>query len=82
MVGLTRLELVTSRLSGVRSNHLSYRPARKVLRYNTTGFLIYARTILKNFSIPANNPAYLGKRKNEGSKALVSLFNQAAEFPA
>ena len=27
VVGLTRLELVTSRLSGVRSNQLSYRPA-------------------------------------------------------
>ena len=27
MVGLTRLELVTSRLSGVRSNQLSDRPA-------------------------------------------------------
>ena len=26
VVGLTRLELVTSRLSGVRSNQLSYRP--------------------------------------------------------
>ena len=26
MVGLGRLELPTSRLSGVRSNHLSYRP--------------------------------------------------------
>ena len=26
LVGLTRLELVTSRLSGVRSNQLSYRP--------------------------------------------------------
>ena len=25
-MGLTRLELVTSRLSGVRSNQLSYRP--------------------------------------------------------
>jgi hypothetical protein len=25
-MGLTRLELVTSRLSGVRSNHLSYTP--------------------------------------------------------
>ena len=29
MVGLTRLELVTSRLSGVRSNQLSYRPFLK-----------------------------------------------------
>ena len=27
MVGLTRLELVTSRLSGVRSNLLSYKPS-------------------------------------------------------
>ena len=27
MVGLDRIELSTSRLSGVRSNHLSYRPA-------------------------------------------------------
>jgi hypothetical protein len=27
-VGLTRVELVTSRLSGVRSNHLSYRPLK------------------------------------------------------
>ena len=26
MVGLGRVELPTSRLSGVRSNHLSYRP--------------------------------------------------------
>jgi hypothetical protein len=28
MVGLGRLELPTSRLSGVRSNHLSYRPGQ------------------------------------------------------
>ena len=28
LVGLARLELATSRLSGVRSNHLSYRPSR------------------------------------------------------
>ncbi len=29
-LGLTRLELVTSRLSGARSNHLSYRPGKKL----------------------------------------------------
>ena len=29
VVGLTRLELVTSRLSGVRSNQLSYKPILK-----------------------------------------------------
>ena len=31
MVGLGRLELPTSRLSGVRSNHLSYRPPDRSL---------------------------------------------------
>jgi hypothetical protein len=29
MVGRVRVELTTSRLSGVRSNHLSYRPMRR-----------------------------------------------------
>ena len=29
MVGRARVELATSRLSGVRSNHLSYRPTRQ-----------------------------------------------------
>ena len=31
MVGLTRVELVTSRLSGVRSNQLSYRPTHPLI---------------------------------------------------
>jgi hypothetical protein len=30
LVGRVRVELTTSRLSGVRSNHLSYRPERRV----------------------------------------------------
>ena len=33
MVGLGRLELPTSRLSGVRSNHLSYKPKSLKRRY-------------------------------------------------
>ena len=32
MVGLGRLELPTSPLSGVRSNHLSYRPEQRLER--------------------------------------------------
>jgi hypothetical protein len=32
MVGLGRLELPTSRLSGVRSNQLSYRPDKRAMR--------------------------------------------------
>lgn len=35
LVGLTRIELVTSRLSGVHSNHLSYRPIRAYIVFNT-----------------------------------------------
>jgi branched-chain amino acid transport system substrate-binding protein len=35
LVGLARVELATSRLSGVRSNHLSYRPSAQ-LPYQTT----------------------------------------------
>ena len=34
LVGPTRIELVTSRLSGVHSNHLSYGPDR-VIRYKS-----------------------------------------------
>ncbi len=34
MVGLGRVELPTSRLSGVRSNHLSYRPISMPLMRN------------------------------------------------
>ena len=34
MVGLGRLELPTSRLSGVRSNHLSYRPLPLLMAYS------------------------------------------------
>ena len=38
-VGLGRLELPTSRLSGVRSNHLSYRPGNTKAGRRATGFL-------------------------------------------
>jgi hypothetical protein len=37
LVGLGRLELPTSPLSGVRSNHLSYRPSRALLMTHTPG---------------------------------------------
>ena len=32
MVGLTRIELVTSSLSGTRSNQLSYKPKSQIIR--------------------------------------------------
>jgi hypothetical protein len=44
LVGLSRLELPTSPLSGVRSNHLSYRPALTCL------FVLSLRYIHRSFS--------------------------------
>ena len=40
MVGPGRLELPTSRLSGVRSNHLSYRPDACVVRPTRTSLML------------------------------------------
>ena len=39
MVGLDRFELSTSRLSGVRSNQLSYRPLKGIFKPSLTGLL-------------------------------------------
>jgi hypothetical protein len=50
MVGLGRLELPTSRLSGVRSNHLSYRPDASV-----------CSLIKKKEKRRRRNPAYFKK---------------------
>ena len=47
MVGLTRFELVTSRLSVVRSDQLSYRPALKALGYITTTRNNFATTFFE-----------------------------------
>ena len=50
MVGLTRLELVTSRLSGVRSNQLSYRPIYGGDEENRTPDPLLARQVLSQLS--------------------------------
>ncbi len=46
LVGLGRLELPTSRLSGVRSNHLSYRPQSIETTDETVGNK-YKKRVLK-----------------------------------
>ena len=53
MVGLNGLEPSTSRLSGVRSNHLSYKPILHLLKhYNTyTNYLAIPFLKLFNFFI-------------------------------
>ncbi len=60
MVGLGRLELPTSRLSGVRSNHLSYKPIslqtchqinKKIRRQ------YHAQIVRSTFSLKGGDPA-------------------------
>lgn len=48
MVGLSRFELLTSRLSGVRSDQLSYRPLLFLNKYNPQSLkdLFYFHIIL------------------------------------
>ena len=56
MVGLGRLELPTSRLSGVRSNHLSYRPIGEDGRAAHTSFTVASKnTRTKAGSLQVNS---------------------------
>ena len=50
VVGLGRLELPTSPLSGVRSNHLSYRPLTGGAGRDRTGDLLNANQALSQLS--------------------------------
>ena len=55
MVGLSGLELLTSRLSGVRSKELGYRPMKKKINYggdeeNRTPDPLLARQVLSQLS--------------------------------
>ena len=55
MVGLGRLELPTSRLSGVRSNHLSYKP---IISYGACHLIKgYVDSIMPLFSLKGGDPA-------------------------
>ena len=55
MVGLERLELSTSRLSGVRSNHLSYRPIWTYFFQRAFGSLQVKNEL--DFSLKGGDPA-------------------------
>jgi hypothetical protein len=58
MVGLGRLERPTSPLSGVRSNHLSYRPSTiKLSQDQTAG---------RPAAGPLERSRYLVRKRNEG----------------
>jgi hypothetical protein len=67
VVGLGRLELPTSPLSGVRSNHLSYRPARPFLlfqaisvdtfRHQSHLFVVLCKEVIQP-QVPLRLPCY------------------------
>jgi hypothetical protein len=65
MVGLGRLELPTSPLSGVRSNHLSYRPALTRFSFSVTAFCLFDCLFDCSFAfffslfLPSNKCGYL-----------------------
>ena len=58
MVGLERLELSTSRLSGVRSSHLSYRPLTLLLKeHGVKPLFLASEERVGNFSYKGGDPA-------------------------
>ena len=63
MVGLSRLELLTSRLSGVRSNQLSYRPIiRRKSKIFASNFVMssnFAAVDVPFGMTPLNLPSFL-----------------------
>ena len=73
MVGLSRLELLTSRLSGVRSNQLSYRPImRRKGEIFVYGFVMQSNPAVNVpvSTTPLDSPLFLALRK---TFALLSV---------
>ncbi len=54
-MGLNRLELLTSRLSGVRSNQLSYKPLYNDITFSSSRLLFYILPIAKYLHSERNN---------------------------
>ena len=78
MVGRGRVELPTSRLSGVRSNHLSYRPltSNSVEPHSQSRrqAITSARGARLMFGSLRSNPKYERRKRNEdGVKAAIVL---------
>ena len=63
VVGLERLELSTSRLSGVRSNHLSYRPFRLVFSVPAASPARPPRSCMSRYTPVASLAASLPEQK-------------------
>ena len=68
VVGLERLELSTSRLSGVRSNHLSYRPSAWSFSFPAASGSILPRSCRSVYtSFVKISPSLPGKQKSRRS---------------
>ena len=79
VVGLTRLELVTSRLSGVRSNQLSYGPENRAhLIYKTPHF--FSSYFQKWKILHASGVYSFSSSKSSGSIVLIKVWNCSISF--
>ena len=68
VVGLERLELSTSRLSGVRSNHLSYRPSAWSFSFPAASDSILPRSCRSVYTpFVKISPSLPGKQKSRRS---------------
>ena len=69
VVGLERLELSTSRLSGVRSNHLSYRPSAWSFSFPAASGSLLPRSCRSHYTpFVKISPSLPGKQKSRRSQ--------------
>ena len=93
MVGLDRLELSTSPLSGVRSNHLSYRPMQSALAGKHAPRPSLASTTVRRRSCAApaerspkanareRNQNHSRRKRNEGGRTSACMHGARTDYP-
>ena len=77
VVGLGRFELPTSRLSGVRSNQLSYRPETPCADADARKL---TRTVAARMTTPVDMRADFGKRNEDGGDPPFWPCGETAEL--
>ena len=81
VVGLERLELSTSRLSGVRSNHLSYRPSAWSFSFPAASGSLLPRSCRSHYTpFVKISPSLPGKQKipaqPDSDQIMLLLVNE------
>ena len=69
MVGLGGLELPTSPLSGVRSNHLSYRPNYHCILCHLSCVAVFVHSVTYVCTLPLSLNLRLASRSESGAKS-------------